>query len=181
LTFSRATAAAVGRRRRRARRATGRPGSDDRDEVFDGLLDHRSVLPCAPLGSSNSPSSAETFSCTSTLSELDQFAGDARPDAASFACLVPPMLWPDVWEAHFAELIPTRAHWPARRYLSMLLVKLQTQCSWNAAARALGYEHLGAGGAVGYVNRASREGTVEALRVEVERVAQRVSERRGAR
>ncbi len=58
-------ATAVDRRRRRAQRATCRPGSDDRGEVFDGLLDHRSVLPCAPLGSSKSPSSAETFPCTS--------------------------------------------------------------------------------------------------------------------
>jgi hypothetical protein len=36
-------------------------------------------------------------------SELDQFAGDARPYAAAFARLASPLLWPDVWEEHFAS------------------------------------------------------------------------------
>lgn len=109
-------------------------------------------------------------------SELDRFADDAQSDPVRFARHVPPLLWPDAWDEHFSDLIPTRAHWPARRFLSMLLVKLHTQCSWDGAAKALGYQDLGGPSvAVGYVNRASREGTVEALRREAEEVAQRIN------
>ena len=48
-------------------------------------------------------------------------------------------------------------------------------CSWPAASQALGYQHLpGASVALGYVNRASREGTIEALREAAERITQRI-------
>ena len=46
-------------------RPTGGPGADERRELIDRLLDHRSVLVEAPLGSSSSPKSAETLPCTS--------------------------------------------------------------------------------------------------------------------
>lgn len=60
----------------------------------------------------------------------------------------------------------------------MLILKLQTQCPWNVAGVALGYpDQIGPSVAVGWVNRATREGTTEALRGAAEDVVQRLQDR----
>jgi len=53
---------------------------DHRCELLHGLLDHRSVLPSvlAPLGSSNLPTSAETFPCTSITRRALASSASAR-------------------------------------------------------------------------------------------------------
>ncbi|MGO9899849.1 MAG: hypothetical protein ACLP0J_09190 [Solirubrobacteraceae bacterium] len=54
-------AAAEDRRWRDPQRAARRAGTDDRRQLLDCLLDHRSVLPCARSGPSICSKSAETF------------------------------------------------------------------------------------------------------------------------
>lgn len=102
--------------------------------------------------------------------ELHRLAEIPSADLATFARRLPQMLWPDAWRRYFAGLIATRADWQARRFLSMLLVKLATQCSWGAAFAALGYRGRAEAVAVGYINRASREGTTEQLRAAADQV-----------
>lgn len=107
-------------------------------------------------------------------SEVDRLMAADRPRPDQVARFVAPLLWRDSWAEHFAHLIVTRADWPARRFLSMQLVKLATQCSWDAAAAALGYCDMRPGVAIGYVNRASRDKTIDALRRAAEAVLQQV-------
>jgi hypothetical protein len=58
-------------------------------------------------------------------------------DYAFSANQIPQLLWEDVYESHFATLVPGTLPVSVRRFCSMTLVKLACDVSWDETATAL--------------------------------------------